>query len=353
MEVPIKVVDPETLLNVTIMHEAFANAMERIERAQALKDRREDPCCLALMGESGSGKSFVLDRLEEKNPPIETDEGTLKPIVRASVPSKPTIKSLAEEIKSQLDPNDTKTRYTENQLTRRITVLMDECETDVIVLDEFQHFYDSTTEKMWEHAADWLKRLIEVRKKNGTRRMLIVSGLIQSMEVIQQNSQLKRRFKAPLFLPCYSWATPRERAEFAACYNGFAEVVGQHLVMPDVKKNAMYFRFYCATGGLIAYLKALMHEVVEVALKEDKVKLELKDFATAFNEFLFSNPDLKVSYQPFSKSFNVMPNESVLEQAFLIAHPPTLDRGRKMSGTTTTSPSGSSLVAKELAQMAS
>jgi hypothetical protein len=77
------------------------------------------------------------------------------------------------------------------------------------------------------------------------------------------------------------------------------------------------------------------------------------DFTTAFNQFLFSNPDLNVGYQPFTKSFNPTPTASVLQQAFLIAHPPALDKGRKISRTTTASLPGNSLVAKELAQMAS
>jgi hypothetical protein len=302
--------------------------------AQARKDKRQEPECLALLGESGAGKSFLLDYVENMNPRVETDDGMVIPLVRASVPSKPTIKNVAEEILSKLDPDDPRRSYTESQITRRIEVLMDECDTDVIVLEEFQHFYDRTTERVWEHAADWLKRLIEVKKKkNQTRRILIVSGLKQSMDVILQNSQLKRRFKAPLFLPCFSWRVPKQRAEFAACYNGFADVMKEHFSMPDVKENSMYFRCYCATGGLIGYLKALSHEVVDYAVKDKKKKLGLKDFEDAFNRILFSNPDLKITYRPFSESFNTTPTEEILNQAFLIGtpHMPEVSRRRRIA----------------------
>lgn len=311
--------DPDSLLNVIIMHEAFSDAIDRIEMAQSHKDKRRQPECLALLGESGAGKSFLIDFVKSKNPSSETDEGMVIPLVCASVPSKPTIKNLAEEILSKLDPEDPHRRYTEGQITRRIEVLLDQCDTDVIVLEEFQHFYDRTTERVWEYAADWLKRLIDVKKeKNGTNRLLIVSGLKQSIDVILQNPQLIRRFKAPLFLPCFSWRDPRQRGEFAACYNGFADVLKRYFSMPDAKTNDMYFRCYCATGGLIGHLKALLQEVVEYASKNRKKVLGLKDFDAAFDRYLFVNSDTKVTYRPFSESFSTIPTDKILNQALQI-----------------------------------
>jgi hypothetical protein len=343
------VIDPDTLLNVTIKHAAFTYASERIEMAQARKNKREEPVCLALLGESGAGKSFLIDYLEYNNLRVETDDGMVIPLVRASVPSKPTIKNVAEEILSKLDPDDPRRSYTESQITKRIEDLMDECDTDVIVLEEFQHFYDRTTETVWEHAADWLKRLIEVKKKkNHTRRMLVVSGLKQSMDVILQNSQLRRRFKAPLFLPCFSWRDPKQRAEFAACYNGFEDVIKKHFSMPDVKENKMYFRCYCATGGLIGYLKALLHEVVEYAIKSNKKELGLKDFDAAFDRFLFSNREIKITYRPFNESFSTTPTDDILNQAFLIGTPPVPEVARRRKRALSAPSCGNSFVAKGL-----
>lgn|GEM_PF-536709 len=346
-------IDPDSLLNVTIKHAAFTEAIDRIELAIARKDRREEPACLALLGESGAGKSFLIDHLENMNPQIDTNEGMVKPLLRASVPPKPTIKNVAEAILSKLDPDDPRRTYTESQITKRIEVLMNECDTDVIVLEEFQHFYDRTTEKVWEHAADWLKSLIELKKaKNQTRRMLIVSGLKQSMEVILQNSQLRRRFKSPLFLPCFSWRNSEQRGEFAACYNGFAEVLMKHFSMPAVEKNSMYFRCYCATGGLIGYLKALLHEVVEYAVIKNQKDLSLEAFGAAFERFLFSVPELKITYRPFSDSFNTTPTEETLNQAFLIGTPPPPDPSSKR-GRVLLAPSNSkSFVANGLASAA-
>jgi hypothetical protein len=165
-----------------------------------------------------------LDHIQALAPTYETDDGIYMPIVYVSVPSEPTIKNLAQEMLGVLDPHDRLTKYTEAQITMRIVTLLDECECDVIIFDEFQHFFDRTTEKVWHKAADWLKRLIDVKKKkNRTKRLLVVAGIDYGLNVIRSNQQLQRRFKGILKLPCFSWRSATQRVEFIACLQAFAQ----------------------------------------------------------------------------------------------------------------------------------
>ena len=102
-----------------------------------------------------------------------------------------------------LDLHNLPTRYTEVQIMNRIRTLLDECGTDVIILDEFQHFYDRSTEKVWCRATEWIKGLMDLKMQGGKmKRLFIVVGLDYSWDVIRSNQQLLRRLKGILKLPC-------------------------------------------------------------------------------------------------------------------------------------------------------
>ena len=325
--------DPFTLLNVVIEHTAFAGAKERIELFRSGIERQQDAIVLALVGPSGSGKSCLLDQIFDSEKPIETEEGMIHRHIRVTVPDEPTPKNMAEAILVKLDPSDRVKRYTKAQITTRIQTLLEECETRVIILEEFQHFYDSTTERVWERESDWLKNLVEVKTSNGTKRLLIVSGLEDSMTVILQNDQLRRRCRAAIELPCFSWRNAESAAEFVECVGSFLNVMSKHVKLPDVKKEHMYYRSYCATGGLIGHLKTLLTEVVLYAHKGGKREVALEDFDGAFQRYLCASPELRaLTYRPFAKDFPTIPTRDNIATAELIAKPPKpIPRRRRMT----------------------
>jgi hypothetical protein len=315
--------DPHTFLNVTIPHAASTKVTERIELLAAAKDKREDPYCVALTGPAGAGKTFTLDALYEKNSSYETPEGTVHPWLKVTAPAVPTIKNLAAAIVTALDPGASCRTSTESQITDRITRLLEECQTDVIWIDDFQHLYDRQNEKFFFDASNWLKNLIETKKNNKTKRMLIVSGLDDAMKVINHNTQLRRRFRAKLALPCFSWSDKEQRKEFSACLFGFLEHLKSQFTLRHLDDAAFFFRCYCATGGLIGYLKRLFQEVVLSAYVCKKSAIGIEDFDLAYDLYLCSSQELQnIDYRPFSQEFNPIPTEQLLTLARLIGTPP-------------------------------
>lgn len=316
--------DPHTFLDVTIPHAASTEVTERIKLLAAAKDKREDPSCLAITGPTGTGKSFTVDAVCDENPAYDTPEGTVRPWIKVTLPSVPTVKNVAASILAVLDPGDPGTRSTESQITHRIATLLEECETDVIWLDDFQHLYDRDSEKFFYEASNWLKNLIEIRKNNGTKRMLIVSGLDDAMVVINHNSQLRRRFRARLSLPCFSWSDAEQKLQFAACQKGFLDHIETHFALEDnLRSSSFIFRCYCATGGLIGYLKRLLQEVVLSADTCKKTTIDIDDFDLAYGRYLCGIPELQnVDHRPFSKKFNPTPTDKLLALARLIGSPP-------------------------------
>jgi hypothetical protein len=315
--------DPHTFLDVTIPHAAFIKVMDRIELLAAAKDKREDPCCIALTGPSGAGKTFTLDSLYRKNSAYDTPEGTVRPWIKVTAPSVPTLKNLAAAILTVLDPGDPCRKSTESQITNRITRLLEECQTDVIWIDDFQHLYDRQNERFFFEASNWLKNLIEIKKNNNTKRMLIVSGLDDAMKVIEHNTQLRRRFRAKLALPCFSWSDEEQRNEFSGCLCGFLEHLKSHFTLQNLDSASFFFRCYCATGGLIGYLKRVLQEVVLYAYVCKKSAIGMKDFDLAYDLYLCSSPELQnIDYRPFSEEFYPTPTDQLLALARLVGTPP-------------------------------
>ena len=72
----------------------------------------------------------------------------------------PTVKSLAGVMLAALNAPDCE-RGTENEKSRRLRILMRETGTRMVMIDEFQHFYDRGKRQIMLHVADWLKVLID------------------------------------------------------------------------------------------------------------------------------------------------------------------------------------------------
>ena len=182
-----------------VSHAPFQAAVREIETCFEFAREASEPICVALIGPSRTGKSRVLDVCERQHPKVRREDGMYVPILRVTTPSKPTVKGLAEVLLEGLGAVDA-TRGTENERTRRVKYLMRNTETRMLMIDEFQHFFDKGTKLIMHHVADWLKILVDE-----TRCALVVAGLPSCQTVIDSNEQLAGRFHAPILMPRFSW----------------------------------------------------------------------------------------------------------------------------------------------------
>ena len=291
---------PFTLLhNVLVPHNAFQVGVDRLEYFFKYAPMPE-PEILAVLEPSGSGKSRLLETVEDAHKAWRDKDGKNKPVVRVSVPSKPTIKGLSDLILKELDPQDTR-RYTENELTRRIQVLMRGCGTKMLMLDEFQHFYDRTSKKVWHHVTDWLKVLIDA-----VGCILVVSGLPECTAVLRQCPQFRRRCRQKIQLPQFRWMSPTEQAEFRGIVGSFWQAMAANgMLIPDLREDEWVFRIFCASGGLIGYLKKFLTELaIEADMRGRGRELQLEDFEQAYRQFAITFEDLSSDqFNPFDKTF--------------------------------------------------
>jgi Cdc6-like AAA superfamily ATPase len=179
---------PTAVDQILVPHKDFQKAKSRIETHLLAAQSYQEPTCLAVVGESRTGKSRLIENITKQYPKIRTSEGSVIPVLSIRTPSKPTVKALVEVLLKEIgDPLWFK-RGSENEKTERLYTLLKQTKTHTVTIDEFQHFYDKVSHKVQHYLSDWLKIFVD---RFGL--MLIVACLPDCMAVINQNQQLRGR----------------------------------------------------------------------------------------------------------------------------------------------------------------
>jgi hypothetical protein len=298
-----------------VPHSAFEEATKRLEQCFSYADGASEPICIAVVGESRTGKSRALEECFMRHPKTRDAEGLAVPILRVKAPSKPTVKGLAElMLRAMNDPKfDT---GTENTKTLRLRTLMQNAGTKMVMIDEFQHFYDKGSHKVMHHVADWLKILVDDSKV-----ALVVAGLPTCRAVLDQNEQLSGRFLSPVFMPRFDWHDDEQREEFIGILGAFQDSIGSAFDMPRLDSQEMAFRCYCGTGGLIGYLTKFLRQAVWNALDADSKTIGLAGLLKAHDQAVWAKDGLVSFPSPFAKGFSTTPTDDLLARIKRIGTP--------------------------------
>jgi hypothetical protein len=300
-----------------VPHTDFKLGLQRIEQCYIYSKGAVESNCLAIIGETRTGKSRLLEEFcvlhsrERKR----TTDGLTVPILKVKTPSKPTVKGLAELMLQALsDP-----KYlagTENAKSLRLHDLLRATGVHMIMIDEFQHFYDKSSRKVWHHVADWLKILVD-----DCCATLVVAGLPTCRAVIDQNEQLSGRFLAPIVLARLDWSIPSQRDDFISILESFQEALSSHFELPVLSGKSMAFRCFCATGGLMGFLVKILRQAVWNALDNGVRSISMEDLSLAHDQSIWKTDGLKGLVTPFSRDFKFEPDEELLARIRSIGTP--------------------------------
>lgn len=291
--------------NTLVPHAAFEEALSRIEQCFRYSEKSCEPICIALIGEARTGKTRVIEEFMAMHNPIRIDEGLYSPVLLIRTPSKPTVKGVVSlMLKAIGDPLYSK--GTEITMTERLKLLMEACGTQMLIIDEFQHFIDKGSQKVAYHLSDWLKNLMDEIHVG-----LVVSGLPSCVQVIKQNEQLEGRFLAPIELHRFDWSEPDQRREFSRITGAFHDSLSPHFELPALDTPEMALRLYCATAGLMGYLTKLLRQVVWNARDFRSRTIGLTEFRSAHRVAI----DWPKGFpSPFEEGFLLECDEAMLSQ---------------------------------------
>jgi hypothetical protein len=282
-----------SLRPLRISFKVFAIAIRKIASVHRKARFNDYGGGLLIAGPTGSGKSSALGYYQSHFPPFEDVEGRKIPVLYVQTPSAPTVKNLAEAILSALgDPASCK--GTSEEKTKRIYKFFIDCEVELLLIDEFQHFEEVNRRGATREVTDWLKNFFNV-----TRVGVVLSGLPICEKTVAFNPQLSRRFSARHHMSGFSYQTLEKQLEF----RGVLQSLQSEIPIGGVCIHDDQFarRMFVATYGLIDYVVSILEEVCDVARRTNATTLTLPMFSQAFRDSIWSLcPD---ELDPFAKDF--------------------------------------------------
>lgn len=273
----------------------FDQILEDIDRCHDSPNIKgaDDPDCLLLTGDTGAGKTTIYKTYAQNYPAQETEEGSVVPIVYATIPAPATVKGLVEALLKELgDPLHNK--GTTAKQTGRLYDLLNDCLVELIFLDEFYHFIDRESDKVLKNICDWLKNLIL-----NTKIPVILFGLPDSENIMEiDNFQLSRRFNYRHSLIPF----PNNDSGIELFRQFLSGIESQ---LPLAKKSnlaekLMSERIYYATDGTIAHVMTLIRMGATYAIEQDIEQIDLNVLGFIFDKHLRHEKRFKKT-DPFSE----------------------------------------------------
>lgn len=249
-----------------------------------------------IVGDSGTGKSKLLEMFAALFPPHRDENGLIQRVVIINVPSEPTPISLLEAMLRALgDPRPGS--GTRSAKTRRVINAIADQGVLMLILDDLQRFVDRNSDLVLYSASECLKEIL-----SNTRISIVCAGLPESRLVIDANEQLKRHFTSPVSIPRFNWSDTNSRKAFVALLVAFQK----HLTMfemPNLCGREMALRVYLGTGGLIDFIAKILKQTIWDAMDRGSRKITLTDMETAWRGALWDAENL--GENPFSEKFDV------------------------------------------------
>lgn len=254
----------------------------------------EEPAGLAIVGETGTGKSTVLARVAKRYPRIEHVEFTEIPVLLVPVPAKCTIKLLCSRILRVME-SPFATRGNEEDLTYQLLTLLRTCKTRLIILDEVNHLADRGGQKSHYMVGDWIKSLY-----NESKVPIVLAGTPAAQVLWMTNEQLGDRFHEVIRLRPFAHGE-KSLVELKTVLKAFSSLV-TCVAIPDFQQNENAAAIAVASGGRLRNIRSLFVRSVEIGSRPGCSLDPWSVFAQAFRESVFTDcPDER---NPFTRRFN-------------------------------------------------
>jgi len=271
----------ELVERVFIRYPRLKTLHKKIDFCRTYSKIAAEPECMLITGTQGAGKTTLLEWYAADFAIRELPEKRVVPILMVLVPSPATVKGLATEmLKAIGDP--AADRGTISSITLRLRKFLDDCEVELIILDEFQHFDDRRSKAVLKIVSDWLKNLL-----NQTKVPIVLVGMpgCESVLDAKGNEQLKRRFSNREQIEPFSWKPSDDNQEFRQLLKNIDEALPL-LEDSNLADLATAFLIYKATDGVINYVMKLLRRAARLAIERGLKRIDHSVLSKAYEELL-------------------------------------------------------------------
>ncbi len=194
--------------DITITHPKFVEAFLFIKRHHGNYRSTKKGNCKFLVGVTGAGKSFPLEKYVARFPAERIAGKTIRRVVYVSLPPRSGTKAVAVAILLALGIS-AKESWNYPKLLGLAVYHLKEQKVELLILDEFQHCVEGLTDvRAWE-GADLVKEVMDM-----ARCQVLCAGLEEASDAREVNPQLGRRNRDKLSLTPYSRESEQDWLDF-------------------------------------------------------------------------------------------------------------------------------------------
>ncbi|WP_418358865.1 TniB family NTP-binding protein [Shewanella basaltis] len=270
---------PETIafLEQAVLHHECNQILSALERCIKTYGRNETG--LMIVGETGLGKSTCVHIFKKNFNRTTSETHTFQPVVIVVTPVNATVKSLSSALLKQLGcPKPD--RGSADSMFLRITTLVAELKTKIIIFDEIQHLSERNAQKKTLPVINFVKNLM-----TETHCPIVLVGMPDATELLKE-PQLNRRFAKSIRLRPFRMKGEMITEDYTDedLYLSFLNTIST--IMPIKTINLLDInvarRLLAASSGKIGILITIFETLIENNNQGQVANLE--DFSIAFRQ---------------------------------------------------------------------
>lgn len=263
--------------DIYIVSPRHEELLELFQECRTVSKGAKEPTCMLLTGRQGVGKTTTTEYYAEMHPRQVTPDGDRVPVVLYEIEPPATILGMVTGLLSALGDTHADRGNTTNKSVR-LRTLLKECETELLILDEFQLFLEADSPKALQKISDWLKGLI-----NKTKIPIVMCGMPYSIGVLytKNNRQLRDRFQLREVIEAHEWDSSEEEP---GNFRTFLTMIDTELPLDpsDLGSVETAYRIYCATNGYPRQVMYLIQTAAYRALERGLQKIDLELLAEVY-----------------------------------------------------------------------
>lgn len=300
----------DEFLERVVWYPRFKTAYDTLVHFMTFSGSDEE--ALMICAPVGTGKSFLLKQIHRDFPMMDTDEGTIRPVLYLRVPPENNLGGLLSNLlKAMGDPKSTSCTIAARR--QRLKILIKAQRTRIILIDEAQAV---VPKKGGTDKSENIKLLRELT--DDLHIPIVLTGKEDVVDILEVDSALRSRVRCTLYLDYFSCKTPEDALDFADYMDvllgmfprklhgfTFTTETGEDEIALSSNINNL-IRLLLASHGSQRSIRYLLKSIIQISAPDEVITTA--HFARVF--YMGNNLEKPLLFNPFDAPFSKVKAEA-------------------------------------------
>lgn len=256
--------------------QSIIDQMKKCRELSKLNGYKVEPDCVLVTGETGVGKTTLIEQYMSKSPRLILEDKTKVPVLSTYLPTTKSDKDVISHLLRELGDPAEGEGGTATKLTKRFADLLKETGVEMIIIDEFHHAIEKKSEMVIHRVADLLKNIV-----SDSKIPMMLFGMPWSTHILDVNHQLARRFDIHKHITHFTKDTFPE-------FRKFLDKIDKKLPFEqssNLSDEELAFRLFAASkGNLSVLIKGFIRRAGIKAVETGQPNIPIEYFSQEFTE---------------------------------------------------------------------